>query len=268
MSKFEHILPTKSEALLLAFVLSLLVLPLLSRISNVPVVHEMWEVLDKCKIGDCNNISSVASIVGTFFVVATLIVTILSLFSSSAKYRNQMREMNSKHQEQMNLMNNQIRLLVQSNRMRTLREYMIALSTNVCVQIDEDYDGCGLCIEEDGVIFGWSFLPKEKLLEYRLCVVMRLFSPELENRDEILRSDTWWRISINVNRLADGSHIVTGFVNNNGSYMPIEKELCDLTEDEYNSVMIVVLSLTIAEKDRLMSYQEKRNWMLNQQKQG
>lgn len=275
MSNSNHILPTRSEAPFLVFGFGLLVFPLLSRISSSPVIHEMWKVIANCKIGDCNGISSIATIIGTFFVVATLIITIWSLLASNAKYRTQMNDRDLKHYEQTNLVNDQIKLLVQSNRMRNLREYMIALSINICNQVDENcddgdncYGGGGVCTEEDGIIFGWNFIPEEKLMHYRLCVVMKLFSPDSEDKSEILKNDTWWRISIDVIRLIDGSYVVTGYVNDNGSYLPVENEFCDMSEDEYRSVMLVVLSLAYADKERLMKYQKERNWALEQQKQG
>lgn len=246
----------KNEAIMLVPAFVALVIFLVRGLSNFLTTDKIWDLLHKCEVYNCDAISIIASIVGTCFVVITLVFAIRSS-----------NRRDKQNQEQINLMNGQIQLLTQNNRMNILREYMIALSRKIYGHIADGLDvGGGLLTIEDknGIIFGWNLISDDIMLDYRFCVVLRLFSSKLESAEKILEEPLWWHISIDVIRSKSGGYGMTGYANNEGSYLPIERVFCDMSDDDYNVTIMAILSLTSANKDILIECRKRKKTKLRE----
>ena len=248
MTKSVSITPTKSEAAMLMPVIGIFALYLGHVIWNIPVIREMWKVLYNCKIDSCSDIAAIASIIGTLFVVMTLVITII--------YSNMRGEQNRK---QMNLMDGQIGLLVQSNRMAIVKEHMIELSLNIYSKISDDYYGSGVfqTSDKNGIILKWHTNQTGPLFDYRLSAYFRFYSSEAENANEILKREGWWRFIINVTRLKNGDYIMTGSIHRVDRHFHIEKLFQDMNEDEFNSMMAAISFLCVVEKDFLVNLESR-----------
>lgn len=247
----------KMEMLFLMPIFFAIILYLLFIASDMPIIHEVLKSLHKCKIDDCKNIAEIVSIIGTFFVILTLIITVFSLIISNIKYRSQMSDMNTQHRDQMSLMNRQIQILIQNSRMGTLKEYLIASSRYIYSYIDEGFDN-GLFIMEgrSGVIFQWSFIKESGLVEYLFRAKFRSYSPNEDNPDEILKDHNWHNHILDVIQFSNGNYVMAGISGLDGTYFPIEKVFRDMNDNDYNAIILVILSLMTSEKSRLETYKE------------
>lgn len=237
---------TKYEFLMLSPALCALFLYL---VPVYPIAHEMWKTLNGCRVNSCSNIEAIASIVGTIFVVTTLIFAIRSSNNRDKK------------------MNDNIKILVQNNRMKYLKEYMTALSIKIYSNIDDTYLGKGLNIVEgkNGVIFRWNILRSENKLDYRFCTTFRSLSPEEEDIREILKGDPWWNFSIEIIRINKTTYVMTGYaIGEDFYYLPIESKFQNMNDDQYNNVMMVILATTGYDIERLMETQDELQNRLNQ----
>lgn len=254
MSRPAWQMPTKNEMLILALGVSAPVLSILLRILDVPIISETWRALRQCGIDACRNIeisvsivTAVVTVIGTFFIVLTLIITIRS--SNKRDIQNQ---------KQIDRMTGQIEILTQNNRMKYLKEYMTALSIKIYSHVDGYYHGRGLRIVkgENGVIFRWKIFRKERLLDYRFCVTFKTLSSEEKDIDEILKDESWWNVSIEIIRINKTSYVMTGYAKGiDLDYLPIEKAFQNMNEEQYNNVMMVILATTTSDISSLMDYQ-------------
>lgn len=257
MSKSTWGMPTKGEILILAFGFSAPVLSLVISIHDIPIVREIWKSLLQCKIDDCQNVETVVSIIGSFFVVVTLTITILSLIMNNIKYRKQIHDMDSQHNDQMNLMNGQVQLLIQNNRMANLKEYLMALLINIDLYTDSDIDdGIHITTGRNGVILKWKFFNARKPLNHRLVIRFRLYSPEVENLEDILKDKEWYHNTIYLIRLSEDGYVMPGFSIIDDSYFPIEKVFHDMNCDEYDAFMVMIFILTLSNRDNFKEYRD------------
>lgn len=216
-------------------------------ILGIPVVYEALKILYQCQVGDCNKIESAVSVGGTFFVILTLIITILSLISSNAKYRSQLSKMDAQHYEQMNLMNGQIRLVIQNNRMAILKEYLISLLIN------ENIDSGIMIDREIGIIIGWTVF-KLKLNQFTFR--FRWYFPEKESADNILKNRGWHECVISLYEISKDSYVMSGYSMANRTYSSIEKIFHDMSNSDYDNIIRRILILTFSNEDNFKEYNE------------
>ena len=245
---------TTGEALMPITALSIFVLWIVMYISDIRTVQEFMSSVFLCEGNGCERvaiyvsiITAAVSIIGTIIVVITLVRTVRS---------SNRRDI--QHQEQVDRMAGQIKILTQNNRMKFLKEYMTALSIRVYNQVDTYYEGKGIRTvdDEEGVIFVWNTVQDDNDLDYKFCVAIRFFSVKSEDVDEILKDKFWWTISIEIIRLNFVSYVMTGYAKSKkNSYKPIEKEFRRMSKKQYNHIMLAILSITAAERDNLEIWQ-------------
>ena len=216
-------------------------------ILGIPVVYEVLKTLYQCQIGDCNRIGDIISISGTFFVIITLIITILSLVSSNTKYQIQLSKMDSQHYDQMNLMSSQVQLVIQSNRMAIIKEYLISL------MINKDIDN-GIMIDSTiGVICEWNpFMLGHDILTFKF----KFYFPKSESADDILEDKNWNDRTIVLKQIGDGSYVMSGYSSIGNVYISIEKVFHDMSNNDYDNIVKKILILTFSNKDDFKKYTE------------
>ena len=225
-------------------------------ILGIPVVYEALKILYQCQIGNCRKIESAVSVGGTFFVILTLIITILSLISSNAKYRIQLSKMDAQHYDQMNIMNGQIQLIIQNNRMAILKDYLISLLIN------KNIDSGIMIDSEIGIIIGLNVFKSEC---NRLTFRFRRYFPEKESADDILKDRHWYDCVITLEEISKGSYIMSGYSVASNTYSPIEKVFHDMSNSDYDNIIIRILKLTFSNEDSFKEYNEnlekyKKQW--------
>lgn len=244
---------TAGEAFMLIVALGAFFSWSITYISDVLIVKEALKFVFFCERVNCERIAisvsiitAVVSIIGTVVVVATLIYTVISS-----------NQRDIQHQEQIDRITRQVKILTQNNRMKLLKEYMTALSIKVYNQIDTRYKGMGIRTvdHEEGVIFAWNTIHDDNL-DYKFCVLIRLYSSKEEDVDEILKEKFWWTISIEIIRLNYDSYVMTGYaMSEKKSYQPIEKAFRRMRKKQYNHIMMAILAITASEKTDLEEWQ-------------
>ena len=231
-------------------------------ISDFPIIREIWEFLNKCGVHNCSGITISVSIVGTIIVVLTLVVAIIS--SNKRDIQNQ---------EQIERMNGQVQILIQKNRLKTLKDYLISFLINT-LRYEEEISHKGLKIleAERGVILQWHTLEEKKLVDYRFIIFFRLYSKIDDDVDEILKNEHWYAGIgtgiIDIIRLKDGSYVMSGFSDRDEQYFPIEKVFHDMSEIDYDAIILTILLLIMDEKDDFQKHNDTHNmYSAKQQKQ-
>lgn len=246
---------TAGEAFMLIVALGAFFSWSITYISDVLIVKEALKFVFFCERVNCERIAisvsiitAVVSIIGTVVVVATLIYTVRSS-----------NQRDIQHQEQIDRITRQVKILTQNNRMKLLKEYMTALSIKVYNQIDTRYKGMGIRTvdHEEGVIFAWNTVQDDDNIDYKFCVVIGFYSSKEKDVDEVLKDKSWWTISIDIIRLNNVSYVMKGYARSKeNSYQPIEKAFRRMRKKQYNHIMMAILATTAGKRTDLEAWQK------------